>query len=37
VIGVGVVLRVAELPYFAEEVIPRLEREGLRTPRTVLA
>lgn len=28
---------VAELPYFAEEVIPRLERKGLRTPRTVLA
>jgi alkanesulfonate monooxygenase SsuD/methylene tetrahydromethanopterin reductase-like flavin-dependent oxidoreductase (luciferase family) len=28
---------VAELPYFAEEVIPRLERKGLRAPRAVPA
>jgi dimethylsulfone monooxygenase len=36
-VAIGFVDYLGELSYFAQEVIPRLERLGLRTPRPVLA
>jgi len=32
-VGLSMVNDIAEFPYFRAEVLPRLERLGLRTPR----